>query len=55
MPPDVIFAPDMKTVPLAGGTYLLGHADDSIQAAVDLRDWNWPILRKMHAASILAR
>lgn len=29
---------DMKTVPLAGGTYLLGHRDDSIQAVVDLRD-----------------
>ncbi|GAC1656705.1 MAG: hypothetical protein NVS4B7_00960 [Ktedonobacteraceae bacterium] len=30
--------PDVKTVPLAGGTYLLGHNDDSIQAVVDLRD-----------------
>ena len=30
--------PDMKTVPLAGGTYLLGQQDDSIQAVVDLRD-----------------
>ncbi len=29
---------DMKTVPLAGGTYVLGHRDDSIQAVVDLRD-----------------
>src|SRR5437868_12331882 len=29
---------DMKTVPLAGGTYLLGQKDDSIQAVVDLRD-----------------
>jgi CO/xanthine dehydrogenase FAD-binding subunit len=29
---------DMKTVPLAGGTYLLGQHDDSIQAVVDLRD-----------------
>jgi CO/xanthine dehydrogenase FAD-binding subunit len=29
---------DIKTVPLAGGTYLLGHRDDSIQAIVDLRD-----------------
>lgn len=28
----------MKTVPLAGGTYLLGQKDDSIQAVVDLRD-----------------
>lgn len=29
---------DIKTVPLAGGTYLLGQQDDSIQAVVDLRD-----------------
>ncbi len=29
---------DMKTVPLAGGTYLLGLQDESIQAVVDLRD-----------------
>ena len=29
---------DTKTVPLAGGTYLLGLADDTIQAVVDLRD-----------------
>ena len=29
---------DMKTVPLAGGTYLLGLQDDTIQAVVDLRD-----------------
>jgi len=29
---------DTKTVPLAGGTYLLGLNDDSIQAVVDLRD-----------------
>ncbi len=29
---------DTKTVPLAGGTYLLGLQDDSIQAVVDLRD-----------------
>src|SRR5258706_1569796 len=27
-----------KTLPLAGGTYLLGLQDDSIQALVDLRD-----------------
>jgi CO/xanthine dehydrogenase FAD-binding subunit len=27
-----------KTVPLAGGTYLLGLSDDTIQAVVDLRD-----------------
>src|SRR2546429_3912969 len=30
--------PNVKTVPLAGGTYLLGQKDDSIQAVVDLRD-----------------
>lgn len=29
---------EVKTVPLAGGTYLLGHADEAIQAVVDLRD-----------------
>jgi CO/xanthine dehydrogenase FAD-binding subunit len=29
---------DTKTVPLAGGTYLLGLEDDDIQAVVDLRD-----------------
>ncbi len=29
---------DTRTVPLAGGTYLLGREDDSIQAVVDLRD-----------------
>ncbi len=29
---------DTKTVPLAGGTYLLRLQDDSIQAVVDLRD-----------------
>jgi CO/xanthine dehydrogenase FAD-binding subunit len=29
---------DIKTVPLAGGTYLLGLQDDTIQAVVDLRD-----------------
>src|SRR6266700_8255381 len=29
---------DIKTVPLAGGTYLLGLENDSIQAVVDLRD-----------------
>lgn len=29
---------DIKTVPLAGGTYLLGQTDDTIQAVVDLRD-----------------
>ena len=30
--------PDVKTVAIAGGTYLLGQKDDSIQAVVDLRD-----------------
>jgi CO/xanthine dehydrogenase FAD-binding subunit len=30
--------PDTLTVPLAGGTYLLGLNDDTIQAVVDLRD-----------------
>lgn len=29
---------DVKTVPLAGGTYLLGREDEEIQAVVDLRD-----------------
>lgn len=29
---------DVKTVPLAGGTSLLGRDDDTIQAVVDLRD-----------------
>ena len=29
---------DTKTVPLAGGTHLLGLQDDTIQAVVDLRD-----------------
>src|SRR5947209_3778286 len=29
---------DTGTVPLAGGTYLLGLSDDTIQAVVDLRD-----------------
>lgn len=29
---------DTKTVPLAGGTYLLGLQDESIQAVVDLRE-----------------
>jgi CO/xanthine dehydrogenase FAD-binding subunit len=29
---------DVKTVALAGGTYLLGLGDDSIEAVVDLRD-----------------
>lgn len=29
---------DIKTVPLAGGTYLLGHENEEVQAVVDLRD-----------------
>src|SRR5947208_16251869 len=29
---------DTKTVPLAGGTYMLGQDDQSIQGVVDLRD-----------------
>lgn len=29
---------DIKTVPLAGGTYVLGQTDETIQAVVDLRD-----------------
>ncbi|HZU01824.1 MAG TPA: FAD binding domain-containing protein [Ktedonobacteraceae bacterium] len=29
---------DVKTVPLAGGTYLLGRQDDTISAVVDLRE-----------------
>ena len=36
--PVLLSRTDIKTVPLAGGTYLLGQADDSIQAVVDLRD-----------------
>jgi CO/xanthine dehydrogenase FAD-binding subunit len=31
---------DVKTVPLAGGTYLLGLQDDTIEAVIDLRDLN---------------
>ncbi len=31
---------DVKTVPLAGGTYLLGLQDNTIEAVVDLRDLN---------------
>jgi CO/xanthine dehydrogenase FAD-binding subunit len=38
--------PDVKTVPLAGGTYLLGHNDDSIQAVVDLRDLELAYVRE---------
>ena len=29
---------DVKTVPLAGGTHLLGLKDESIESLVDLRD-----------------
>jgi CO/xanthine dehydrogenase FAD-binding subunit len=29
---------DVRTVPLAGGTYLLSHEDEALQAVVDLRD-----------------
>jgi CO/xanthine dehydrogenase FAD-binding subunit len=29
---------DIKTVPLAGGTSVLGQTDETIQAVVDLRD-----------------
>ena len=29
---------DPKTIPLAGGTYILGLSDDTIQSVVDLRD-----------------
>jgi CO/xanthine dehydrogenase FAD-binding subunit len=38
--------PDIKTVPLAGGTYLLGQNDDSIQAVVDLRDLELDYIRE---------
>lgn len=37
---------DIKTVPLAGGTYLLGHRDDGIQALVDLRDLELNYIRE---------
>lgn len=37
---------DIKTVPLAGGTYLLGQNDDSIQAVVDLRDLELAYIRE---------
>jgi len=37
---------DMKTVPLAGGTYLLGQQDDSIQSVVDLRDLELAYIRE---------
>jgi CO/xanthine dehydrogenase FAD-binding subunit len=36
---------DVKTVPLAGGTYLLGLTDESIQAVVDLRDLQLDYIR----------
>jgi CO/xanthine dehydrogenase FAD-binding subunit len=38
--------PEIKTVPLAGGTYLLGQNDDSIQAVVDLRDLELAYMRE---------
>jgi CO/xanthine dehydrogenase FAD-binding subunit len=38
--------PEIKTVPLAGGTYLLGLEDDSIQAVVDLRDLGLSYVRE---------
>ena len=37
---------DTKTVPLAGGTYLLGYDDERIQAVVDLRDLDLAYIRE---------
>jgi CO/xanthine dehydrogenase FAD-binding subunit len=37
---------DIKTVPLAGGTYLLGQKNDSIEAVVDLRDLELAYIRE---------
>ena len=37
---------DTYTVPLAGGTYLLGHDDERIQAVVDLRDLDLAYIRE---------
>ncbi|HEV2581408.1 MAG TPA: FAD binding domain-containing protein, partial [Ktedonobacteraceae bacterium] len=37
---------DTRTVPLAGGTYLLGHDDERIQAVVDLRDLDLAYVRE---------
>ncbi len=37
---------DTRTVPLAGGTYLLGHDDERIQAVVDLRDLDFAYVRE---------
>jgi CO/xanthine dehydrogenase FAD-binding subunit len=42
---------DVRTVPLAGGTYLLGRADDEVQAVVDLRDLHLAYIEAdVHAA-----
>jgi len=37
---------DTVTVPLAGGTYLLGHDDARVQAVVDLRDLDLAYIRE---------
>lgn len=37
---------ETKTVPLAGGTYLLGRDDERIQAVVDLRDLDLAYIRE---------
>jgi CO/xanthine dehydrogenase FAD-binding subunit len=37
---------DVYTVPLAGGTYLLGHNNDEIQAVIDLRDLQLAYIRE---------
>lgn len=37
---------EIKTIPLAGGTYLLGKPDDSIEAVVDLRDLELAYIRE---------
>ena len=47
--------PDTRTVPVAGGTYLMGLRDDSIQAVVDLRDLELAYIVRMRALSILAQ
>lgn len=47
---------DIQTVPLAGGTYLLGHEDEEIQAVVDLRDLELAYIEEdSHAANGDAR
>jgi len=43
---------DVKTVPLAGGTYLLGLDDDSIEAVVDLRELGLSYISKDTHGSI---